>query len=399
MGNLQIVRSGGRDAAWRDDGELDRGLSAHPFFSTELFVTDMYVGGFFQQVQVYPRKRNGDGKCESLTLVESDITSLFHLSQKDAAKHLGISLTAFKNACKKLRIPSWPSSRGSTAKSQGTAEHAVHGKDVDVIAVSSEIKADDTLVFGSRPDEWFRSPDVTIPQSRGVANDYRSDRNTAATQMAHSAFSITQSSDGISCADKLVSDRKWFASNLQNRYGSDWNAADKPQACYTFSNAMEQANPTMTNVFDPLGGQNVSQNLTASNHMFGFTQQHSNTFIPVVNQQVSTSGPNTFAQHSNKHNEPLGNSWNNPAAENNSNFSFPSPSQAQPIFTQNFQGLAVQNGPSNTWPFAFTANTPPSFAEAQRCMYSAATPALNIFQGPAAPGPAASPSLRFSGFT
>ena len=50
----------------------------------------MYVGGFFQQAHVFPRKKKGDadkGK-PSLTLGESDITSLFHLRQKDAAKQL-----------------------------------------------------------------------------------------------------------------------------------------------------------------------------------------------------------------------------------------------------------------------------------------------------------------------
>ncbi|EKX37575.1 hypothetical protein GUITHDRAFT_116214 [Guillardia theta CCMP2712] len=63
---------------------------------------------------VFPRRKRGQSmptNRDAIGLDASSITSLFHLRQTEAAKHLGISLTAMKNACRSLGINKWPYSR------------------------------------------------------------------------------------------------------------------------------------------------------------------------------------------------------------------------------------------------------------------------------------------------
>uniref|UniRef100_A0A7S0HNB0 RWP-RK domain-containing protein n=1 Tax=Hanusia phi TaxID=3032 RepID=A0A7S0HNB0_9CRYP len=63
---------------------------------------------------VVPRRKRGESnfqRQDPIGLDRSAIQKLFHLRQKDAADHLGISLTALKNACRALGVNHWPYSR------------------------------------------------------------------------------------------------------------------------------------------------------------------------------------------------------------------------------------------------------------------------------------------------
>ncbi|EKX33943.1 hypothetical protein GUITHDRAFT_119869 [Guillardia theta CCMP2712] len=66
------------------------------------------------RVQIFPRRKNGqEKKASAIVLVQEDITRLHRMRQADAAKYLGISLSALKNACRRLGVPHWPSEVGS----------------------------------------------------------------------------------------------------------------------------------------------------------------------------------------------------------------------------------------------------------------------------------------------
>eukprot|EP00960_Hanusia_phi_P048939 759268-Hanusia_phi.AAC.1 len=68
-----------------------------------------------QAAKILPRRSRNEqssiAKKESLSLVREDIVRLFDMRQTDAAKMLGISLTALKCVCRKLGIMKWPYSR------------------------------------------------------------------------------------------------------------------------------------------------------------------------------------------------------------------------------------------------------------------------------------------------
>ena len=62
---------------------------------------------------VLPRKQNGEGVAskDPVCLDMAKISSLFKMRQIDAAKHLGISLSALRNACRHVGLEKWPYSR------------------------------------------------------------------------------------------------------------------------------------------------------------------------------------------------------------------------------------------------------------------------------------------------
>ncbi|EKX34340.1 hypothetical protein GUITHDRAFT_119506 [Guillardia theta CCMP2712] len=66
-----------------------------------------------KKTEIYPRRRRGEEKCsrEPLSLDEEQITKLFCFRQTEAADFLGISLTALKNACRRIGMQKWPYSR------------------------------------------------------------------------------------------------------------------------------------------------------------------------------------------------------------------------------------------------------------------------------------------------
>ncbi|EKX44596.1 hypothetical protein GUITHDRAFT_152912 [Guillardia theta CCMP2712] len=57
-----------------------------------------------------------------VVLTVHSLRALFHLRQPDAARALGISLTALKNACKRLRVGKWPYKRLQPGDQQADKE-------------------------------------------------------------------------------------------------------------------------------------------------------------------------------------------------------------------------------------------------------------------------------------
>ncbi|EKX44836.1 hypothetical protein GUITHDRAFT_109261 [Guillardia theta CCMP2712] len=70
-------------------------------------------------VLVYPRRKTLQGflmlykGARGVSLKASSLQALFHLPQTKAAASLGLSLTAFKSACRRLGIARWPYERKS----------------------------------------------------------------------------------------------------------------------------------------------------------------------------------------------------------------------------------------------------------------------------------------------
>ncbi|EKX32069.1 hypothetical protein GUITHDRAFT_121769 [Guillardia theta CCMP2712] len=65
----------------------------------------------YTSIQVFPRKKSGqDEKNKPFYISTLDLTRMFHMTLHNAAEHLGISLTAMKNTCKKLGVK-WPNKR------------------------------------------------------------------------------------------------------------------------------------------------------------------------------------------------------------------------------------------------------------------------------------------------
>mmetsp|Transcript_18142 Transcript_18142/g.59587 ORF Transcript_18142/g.59587 Transcript_18142/m.59587 type:complete len:157 (-) Transcript_18142:225-695(-) len=73
---------------------------------------------------VYPRKPSSNGCNQTLPfrrITAELIQSLTHLSQGEAARHLGISISALKNACKALGVGRWPYTRRKTRSRQAAS--------------------------------------------------------------------------------------------------------------------------------------------------------------------------------------------------------------------------------------------------------------------------------------
>jgi len=87
----------------------------------------------FPQVWLFPRRKLGEGSNSStekgrppLKVGIESIEPLYGLPQKEAAKALGISLTALKQVCRKLGIHRWPywrkkKSRSSAGSGDGSS--------------------------------------------------------------------------------------------------------------------------------------------------------------------------------------------------------------------------------------------------------------------------------------
>ena len=76
-------------------------------------------------VRIFPRQKLGDGRTASeperlrgrrpLLVSRQMVEAKFQLKQKDAAIEFGISLTAFKQVCRKLGVDRWPYRRPNRA--------------------------------------------------------------------------------------------------------------------------------------------------------------------------------------------------------------------------------------------------------------------------------------------
>eukprot|EP00960_Hanusia_phi_P043395 756023-Hanusia_phi.AAC.11 len=69
---------------------------------------------------IYPRKKQGEiqRKNHHVAFTLEEISALFHLKQSVAAQRMGISLTAFKSACRRVGLSRWPYLRKHSSSEQ-----------------------------------------------------------------------------------------------------------------------------------------------------------------------------------------------------------------------------------------------------------------------------------------
>ncbi|EKX44837.1 hypothetical protein GUITHDRAFT_109262 [Guillardia theta CCMP2712] len=78
-------------------------------------------------LRVFARRKQSSGflmlykGARGVSLKASSLQALFHLPQTKAAASLGLSLTAFKSACRRLGIARWPYERKSRRERAGAA--------------------------------------------------------------------------------------------------------------------------------------------------------------------------------------------------------------------------------------------------------------------------------------
>ncbi|EKX33672.1 hypothetical protein GUITHDRAFT_120120 [Guillardia theta CCMP2712] len=98
-------------------------------------------------VKIVPRRRKFESRNRRPpTLVSADaVRALMHLSQREAAEQLDISLTALKSACKKMGITGWPYTR----KEKLAAAKCLQGLDKEPAVESrneeEEIESDEDI--------------------------------------------------------------------------------------------------------------------------------------------------------------------------------------------------------------------------------------------------------------
>ncbi|EKX30955.1 hypothetical protein GUITHDRAFT_122838 [Guillardia theta CCMP2712] len=77
-------------------------------------------------VSIVPRARNAPPNYypHEITIDLPVLRALTHLKQEHAARHLGISLTSFKSACRRLGIARWPYNKRRTAQQSPQQDEA-----------------------------------------------------------------------------------------------------------------------------------------------------------------------------------------------------------------------------------------------------------------------------------
>ncbi|EKX44835.1 hypothetical protein GUITHDRAFT_109260 [Guillardia theta CCMP2712] len=112
-----------------------------------------------ETIRVFPRKKllqqTSSPACRKnpgVSLKASSLQALFHLPQTKAAASLGLSLTAFKSACRRLGIARWPYERKSRRERAGAA-HEQEPQEGEEEARQDEVKQED----GDEPlePEWI----------------------------------------------------------------------------------------------------------------------------------------------------------------------------------------------------------------------------------------------------
>ncbi|EKX36590.1 hypothetical protein GUITHDRAFT_117246 [Guillardia theta CCMP2712] len=77
-------------------------------------------------VSVFPRRRRGEDMAEVKEPVELTyelVSRFFEMKQEDAAQQLGLSLTSFKGACRRLGVVRWPYNRKYNSKQEEKELH------------------------------------------------------------------------------------------------------------------------------------------------------------------------------------------------------------------------------------------------------------------------------------
>ncbi|EKX53201.1 hypothetical protein GUITHDRAFT_100911 [Guillardia theta CCMP2712] len=109
---------------------------------------------------VLPRKKRGQPKVRGMrvSLSKEDIQKLFHLRQVEAAKLLGLSLTALKSVCRKVGVLRWPYSRDrQQSTTSGLGSSASSGWAGEKLEEVSDASTEDASGGGEeegRHEEW-----------------------------------------------------------------------------------------------------------------------------------------------------------------------------------------------------------------------------------------------------
>ncbi|EKX40108.1 hypothetical protein GUITHDRAFT_113846 [Guillardia theta CCMP2712] len=133
----------------------------------------------FPTVQVFPRRKNGETHRNGVVnLSYSDILNLFHLRQDQAAKELGISITALRGACKRLGVPKWPYPR----------------------------HRDDSDQASDRPDRPHRPQAGEEGSASSTRRVYSADTPTLVDRRSHAGLSDSRSEASAGSAPDIPSD-------------------------------------------------------------------------------------------------------------------------------------------------------------------------------------------------
>eukprot|EP00960_Hanusia_phi_P033364 750430-Hanusia_phi.AAC.2 len=144
-------------------------------------------------ISVFPRRKKGEDNAEVKDPVELTyelVASFFEMKQEDAAQQLGLSLTSFKGACRRLGVTRWPYNRKYTSKHDDKQSHSSSG-----IEEAQEPFHDDS----HDEDAAFLVPAANQGAARNT--NARQDFNAAAA----ASFPKTRSRKGRHDQDQLVS--------------------------------------------------------------------------------------------------------------------------------------------------------------------------------------------------
>ncbi|EKX33306.1 hypothetical protein GUITHDRAFT_120520 [Guillardia theta CCMP2712] len=171
------------------------------------------------KTKVFPRRKRGEkerNSQKSLVLGLNDIKNMFHMRQTEAAAFLGISLTAMKNACRRVGVSRWPYSRHRprrvSLKTQ-TSSH-VHVKSTIVKAepataksCSDEASRDEMWENDEALDLQLLSNDTSLDELLGV-EESESLHSTPFDPDDHDAY--TSAGEGVDLDDDSSNARiKW----------------------------------------------------------------------------------------------------------------------------------------------------------------------------------------------
>ena len=147
-------------------------------------------------VRIFPRRKAGENSVMGPSLQKgraplkfdrNSIQPLFAMPQKDAARMLGISVTALKKVCRKLGIPTWAHVRDTPLVPPNTAEHDTKPK----------CKPSLDEFVGAVEDDIFMRPPVPEDSEDLTCEDHSSDCSTSASSMASSPIQETIKDAGI----------------------------------------------------------------------------------------------------------------------------------------------------------------------------------------------------------
>ena len=168
---------------------MARGAAGHRRERDSPSADDMAGGG----VRIFPRRKLGEESSlapkKNRSPVCFDIDTIgvyFDVPQSDAAKNLGISLTALKQVCRKLGLTRWPYVRPKKSKAKGqTAAAATPAEAITVTTDSADAGGDSS----EREDDCM--------SSAGSTTSYSSAETTRASSGGQGPHAIAHNPDQV----------------------------------------------------------------------------------------------------------------------------------------------------------------------------------------------------------